>query len=174
MKDIGDQWNDYMNLGELVSKGELTKETLEEQIYAFSCFLCETNPDYHYNATYLPNYVDEFVYFLECFHKKYPLVMQIFQAVSSYTDVTLVIDRYWQQESVSDRVEGQTFVNYKIHPSCERKWVCDEGLLVECSILCETKRYINHSKTGIDTVEIQQEIQKLKEFLDDKTSSGNK
>ena len=40
MKDIGDQWNDYMNLGELVSKGELTKETLEEQIYTFLFFLC--------------------------------------------------------------------------------------------------------------------------------------
>ena len=74
MTDIKDQWNNYMELGGLVVNGSLTKEMIEKQINAFSSFLSETNSDYYYNATCLPN----------------------------YCGVTLIIDQYWQQESVWD------------------------------------------------------------------------
>lgn len=168
-----EQWEKYMDMGEQMSKEELTKEMLEKQIDTFSSFLSETNSDYYYNATYLPNYVTEFTRFLECFHKKYQCVIQIFVALSSYADVTLTIDRYWQQEIVFDQENKQTLSPiYKLYPAHERQCVCDDGLLIECSVLCGTKRFIYHSKTGIEAIEIQQEIQRLKNFLNSRLSSG--
>lgn len=174
MTDIKDQWNNYMELGGLVVNGSLTKEMVEKQINAFSSFLSETNSDYYYNATYLPNYIMEFMHFLECFHKKYPITKRMFDIASSYCGVTLIIDQYWQQESVWDGERKKIFVMHRVHPSYERKQVCDNELLVECSVLCDTKRFIYHNKIGIDATGIQQELQNLEEFLNNKLASHKK
>ena len=47
-------------------------------------------------------------------------------------------------------------------------------LLVECSVLCDTKRFIYHNKIGIDATGIQQELQNLEEFLNNKLASQKK
>ena len=66
------------------------------------------------------------------------------------------------------------FVMHRVHPSYERKQVCDNELLVECSVLCDTKRFIYHNKIGIDATGIQQELQNLEEFLNNKLASHKK
>lgn len=174
MTEIEAQWNSYMELGKLMVNGQLRTEEFKDQIKAFSSFLSETNRDYHYNATYLPNYTEEFLRFLECFCIKYPLVQQIFEMASDYSDVALIIDRYWQQEIVWNRDREDIIKTYKVHPSYERNWVCNEELSVECSVLCETKRFIYHSKTNTNTTEIQQLLHNLEEFLKAKSFSGNR
>lgn len=174
MTDIKGQWKNYMELGELMDKGELTKEEFEKQISAFSFFLSEINQDYHYNATYLPNYAMDFLHFLECFHKKYPLTERIFAMAAGYSGVTLIIDRYWQQESICDEEKRKIFVTHKVHIPYERKQICDDELLIECSVLCETKRFIYHSKIGTDVADMQHELQSLEEFLNAKSSSENR
>lgn len=168
------QWENYMELGKLVDDEQLISKEFEKQIKAFSFFLSETNRDYHYNATYLPNYTEEFLRFLKCFSTKYPLVKQIFEVASHYPDVTLIIDRYWQQESVWNREQEKIYPTHKVHPSYNKNLVCDAELLVECSVLCETKRFIYHSKTGTDTTEIQSLLQNLEKFLKEKSSSKNR
>lgn len=165
MTDVKIQWENYMRMGEQI------KEEFERQIEAFSYFLSEINPDYYYNATYLQNYVIEFLQFLEQFHIKYPLVRQIFDMASSYAGVTLIVDRYWQQESVWNKERKEILITHKVHHSHERIQVCDEKLWVECSVLCDTKRFIYQDKTGID--ETQQLLQNLERFLKDKLSSEN-
>lgn len=173
MEKIETQWENYMELGNLVAHGQLIPEEFEKQIKAFSSFLSETNRDYHYNATYLPNYTEEFLCFLECFHNKYQWVEQIFEIASHYSDVTLIIDRYWQQESVWDREQEEISITHKVHSSYDRNLVCDAELLVECSVLCATKRFIYHSKTNV-TTEIQSLLQNLEKFLKEKSSSENR
>ena len=62
----------------------------------------------------------------------------------------------------------------KVYSFFDKNTVCDEKLLIECSVLCETKRFIYHSKVGINESEEQKELKNLKEFLDFRTSSKNR
>ena len=170
MIDIKKQWENYIELGKQVIEKNISEEAFKKEINAFSSFLSEANRDYYYNATYLSNYAMEFLHFLEYFYRKIPLVKRLFEVTSSYPNLSLVIDRYWQQESVWDDEEKTTFVFYKAYPSYKEKMVCDDTLLIECSILCETKRYIYHSKIEIDEEKIKNESHNLKEFLNARTS----
>lgn len=56
-------WEYYAELGKMVTEGKLSREDFGKQVYALSTFLSEMNKDYHYNGTYLPHYVDEFIDF---------------------------------------------------------------------------------------------------------------
>ncbi|CCZ61228.1 hypothetical protein [Hungatella hathewayi] len=174
MTDIKEQWENYIELGEKVVKEKGLKEEFEKEIKAYSSFLSETNQDYYYNSTYLPHYSMEFLHFLECFYKKYELVKRIFELSSSYSGVSLIIDRYWQQESKWDDEEEKIVVINKVYSFSDKNTVCDEKLLIECSALCETKRFIYHSKAGINESEEQKELKNLKEFLDFRTYSKNR
>lgn len=152
-------------MGKQAFENEMLEEAFKKEIDAFSSFLSEGNRDYYYNATYLSNYVTEFICFLKYFYRKYPLVKRLFEVTSHYPNVSLVIDRYWMQESLWDD-EEKISVSCKVHPSYKKKTVCDDMLLIECSVLCKTQRFIYHSKIEIDEETIQKESQKLKEFLD--------
>lgn len=162
-----------MELGERVVKENRVKEEFEKEIKAFSSFLSETNQDYYYNSTYLPHYSMEFLHFLEYFYKKYELVKRLFKLSSCYSGVSLIIDRYWQQESKWDEEKDTISVINKVYSFSDKNTVCDEELLIECSVLCETNRFIYHSKTGINEREETKELKNLKEFLDFKTSLKN-
>lgn len=174
MTDIKEQWENYMELGKRAVKENGLREEFEKEIKAFSSFLSETNQDYYYNSTYLPHYSMEFLHFLECFYKKYELVKRLFELSSCYSGVSLIIDRYWQQESKWDDDDETMSVINKVYSFSDKNTVCDEKLLIECSVLCETKRFIYHSKVGINESEEQKESKNLKEFLDFRTSSKNR
>lgn len=174
MTNIKEQWKNYMELGEKVINENNLKEEFEKEIKAFSSFLSEINQDYYYNATYLSRYSIEFLRFLECFNRKFELVKRLFEISSCYSDVSLIIDRYWQQESKWDEEKRTIAVIHKVYSFSYKNMVCDEKLSIECSALYETKRFIYHSKTGINEGEIQTELKNLKEFLDFKTSSKNR
>lgn len=166
MKNIKKQWDNYFELGKQAIEDEMLEEAFKKEIDAFSSFLSEENRDYYYNATYLSNYVTEFICFLKYFYRKYLLVKRLFEGTSHYPNVSLVIDRYWMQETRWDEEKEKISVLYKAYPSYKKKTVCDDVLLVECSVLCKTQRFIYHSKIEIDEETIQKESQKLKEFLD--------
>lgn len=163
-----------MVLGERLVKEKRLREEFEKEIKAFSSFLSDTNKDFYYNSTYLPHYSMEFLHFLECFYKKYKLVKRLFQLSSYYSGVSLIIDRYWQQESKWDEEEERIVPINKVYSFSDENTVCDEKLLIECSALCETKRFIYHSKAGIIESEELKELKNLKEFLDIKTSTKNR
>lgn len=167
MIDIETFWENYAKLGKMIVNGELSREDFGNQIYAFSTFLSEMNHDYHYNGTYLPHYVDEFWAFLECFYRKYPIVKTLFFIASSYSNVSLVIDRYWQQDCTWNNEEEKSKKNWKVCPSYEKRLIFKDELLIECSVLCGTKRFIYQSKIKNDENETLEE-QRLREFLDNK------
>lgn len=173
LTDIKKQWENYKELGKRVSGGKLSKDEFEKQIDAFSFFLSETNQDYYYNSTYLPQYFEEFWHFLECFSRKYVLVKQLFAVAAEYPYVSLIIDCYWQMESTWNEEKQKIIPTYKVHSSYEKKLVCKDRLLIECSVLCGTKRFIYHSKIDKDGIEMQQELQKLTEFLKSEASLIN-
>ncbi|MBS5285212.1 MAG: hypothetical protein KHY46_15400 [Clostridiales bacterium] len=168
MINIEKQWDNYFELGKQVIENEISEEALKKEINAFSFFLSELNQDYYYNATYLSNYVMEFLRFLKYFYRKYMFVKQLFKVTSRYQKVSLVIDRYWVEESLWDEEKGKISVFYKVHPSYKKKTVCDDMLLIECSVLCKTQRFIYHSKIEIDDETVQKESRKLREFLEAK------
>lgn len=168
MIEIQELWENYAEWGRMVIEEELSRKEFRSQIYAFSIFLSETNHDYHYNGTYLPEYVDEFWTFLKCFYRKYLFVKKLFLIASDYPDVSLIIDRYWQQDCIWDNERKEHSISLKACPSHEKGLVCKDKLLIECSILCGTKRFIYQSKIENDEKKKLEEVQKLREFLDNK------
>lgn len=90
MINIEKQWDNYFELGKQVIENEISEEALKKEINAFSFFLSELNQDYYYNATYLSNYVMEFLRFLKYFYRKYMFVKQLFKVTSRYQKVSLV------------------------------------------------------------------------------------
>lgn len=55
----------------------------------------ESFVSYVYNATFLPQFKDDFWNFLCAFNKKYKIVEKLFDVAEKYYNVTLKIDRYW-------------------------------------------------------------------------------
>lgn len=174
MTDIKEQWGNYIELGERAVKEKGFKEEFEKEMKAFSSFLSEMNQDYYYNSTYLPHYSMDFLHFLECFYKKYELVKRLFELSSCYADVLIIIDRYWQQECKWDEEKETISVINKVYSFSDKNTVCDKELLIECSALCESKRFIYHSKAEINEIEEEKELINLKEFLEIRTSSKNR
>ena len=56
------------------------RELFEEEIKCFSLYLSHVNQDYVYNATFLPQFNDDFWNFLCAFNKKYKIVEELFDA----------------------------------------------------------------------------------------------
>lgn len=171
MINIENIWESYMELGKMIEKGELSKEKFEKQITVFSSFLGEMNLDYYYNGTYLPQYIEDFWSFLENFCNKYEVVKRLFAVSIPYAEVTLTIDRYWQQESSFDEDRKKMFVVKKVSPFCRKHQVCNEGLLIECSVNVKARRCIYHNEIENNEMKIKEEIDSLKTFLDKRTES---
>ena len=76
--------------------------------------------------------------FLEAFNKKYKTVEQLFAIAQEYPNVTLKIDRYWMLEKQMQK--------RKVKKSTlgEKDFVREEKTMIECSILCNLKRYVFH------------------------------
>lgn len=166
-------WENYAELGKMVVESKLSRENFGKQIYAFSTFLSEMNHDYHYNGTYLPHYADEFLDFLKCFFRKYSFVKTLFSLASHYVDVCLIIDRYWQQDCIWNSEKEEIDVKWTTCSSYEKRLVYNDKLLIECSVLCETKRFIYQSKLEMNEQMESREVEKFRKFLDDKASLNN-
>lgn len=89
---------------------------------------------------------------------------------SCYSDVSLIIDRYWQQDCIFDNEKKETVIYLKVCLSREKNLVYNEDMLVECSVLCETRRFIYQSKIGKDEGKGLKEIKNLGEFLNEKAN----
>lgn len=167
--DIELLWGRYAELGSMATNDEKLKEAFEQQISAFSYFLSEVDPDYHYNGTYLPCYIDEFWGFVLEFNRKYPYVKRIFAEVSGYCDVSVIIDRYWQQECTWDEEKSDIIREIKLYPSFGKHMVCEKEIFIECSILCEGSRFIEQIKIQNNEEEVTKGLRKLVDFLDKKS-----
>lgn len=93
--DDKDRWETFCKLYDKLSSKEEMRELFEEEIKCFSLYLSHVNQDYVYNATFLPQFNDDFWNFLCAFNKKYKIVEELFDAAKKYYNVTLKIDRYW-------------------------------------------------------------------------------
>lgn len=165
-------WENYELLGAMADNGVLSKENLEKQIKAFSCFLSEKNSDYYYNKTYLPCYVEEFWDFLIAFKRKYSFVQTLFGIACRYSDVSLKIDRYWQMESFQDGETGIINNKMEVYPSYDHTLVCNSAFLIECSILRKMKRFIYQKKVENNDEEKSRAINELKKFLEKVTKES--
>lgn len=151
---------------ESLNNFQLNPETFSQEIQIFSQFIADSNPEYHYNKTYLPLYVDSFQQFLDSFKKKYPSVKRMFRLIKQFEGVHLVIDRYWQADTAAEEEEPHNiYCQWSVYPLQKGNLVCDGELFLECSIVCETKRYLYHKKMSISQQELEEAITELEEFL---------
>ena len=89
--DDKDRWETFCKLYDKLSSKEEMRELFEEEIKCFSLYLSHVNQDYVYNATFLPQFNDDFWNFLCAFNKKYKIVEELFDAAKKYYNVTLKI-----------------------------------------------------------------------------------
>ena len=128
--DDKDRWETFCKLYDKLS----SKELFEEEIKCFSLYLSHVNQDYVYNATFLPQFNDDFWNFLCAFNKKYKIVEELFDAAKKYYNVTLKIDRYWMM-TVDEKG------NIKKSTLSGVDYICEKEMMIECSILYNLKRY---------------------------------
>ncbi len=129
-----DRWETFCKLYDKLSSKEEMRELFEEEIKCFSLYLSHVNQDYVYNATFLPQFNDDFWNFLCAFNKKYKIVEELFDAAKKYYNVTLKIDRYWMM-TVDEKG------NIKKSTLSGVDYICEKEMMIECSILYNLKRY---------------------------------
>ena len=132
--DDKDRWETFCKLYDKLSSKEEMRELFEEEIKCFSLYLSHVNQDYVYNATFLPQFNDDFWNFLCAFNKKYKIVEELFDAAKKYYNVTLKIDRYWMM-TVDEKG------NIKKSTLSGVDYICEKEMMIECSILYNLKRY---------------------------------
>lgn len=149
-------WKGYLKLWD--SMGQDDQERIRNEILCFSAYMGHANAGYHYNKTYLPKFTEEFLEFLSFFSKKYYFVEELFTLVKSEKNITLKIDRYWQIETATEWRE--------VKKTClgDIKMVCTDSVLIECSSLCGTKRYIYQKKIPLGDITKEQKQDILNEF----------
>ena len=126
--DDKDRWETFCKLYDKLSSKEEMRELFEEEIKCFSLYLSHVNQDYVYNATFLPQFNDDFWNFLCAFNKKYKIVEELFDAAKKYYNVTLKIDRYWMM-TVDEKG------NIKKSTLSGVDYICEKEMMIECSIL---------------------------------------
>lgn len=158
-------WENYNMVGQMIEDGTLEKGQFEKQIMAFSGFLSETNSEFVYNKTYLPCYIEGFWDFLQAFHRKYFFVTEVFKMAEKYSDISLRIDRYWQQETSYEEGNPKLNINKDVYWGHGNSRVMDETILIECSVLRGVERFIFQRKIEDNREERNQAKQQLEDFF---------
>lgn len=138
---IEEMWSGYENLYNKVKDDDFEK--IKGIIQCFSSYMSHSDSSHHYNGTYLPKFTDEFWKFLRYFNKKYFLVRLLFAVTEGKQNITLKIDRYWQIETETD------WRGKRITCLGDTKSVCNDKMLIECSVLYNTKRHVYHERIDI-------------------------
>lgn len=126
----------------------------DKKIYkCFSAYLCHIDQDYAYNMTYLMEFHEDFLIFLEAFNKKYKTVEQLFAIAQEYPNVTLKIDRYagtkkiyMSEESAFHWISHLLTQGYRLHTKYEIKLSEDNK---ESEIILAPKTIIEKLILGI-------------------------
>ena len=143
------------------------REKFKEGIRCFSSYLCHANPDYAYNTTYLPQFNEDFLFFIDAFHRKYRFVRDFFDIAKEYSDVTLKIDRYWMLETKTEERWKESTLN-------GRDFVCEKELMIECSVLYDLKRYVYQRSIMIPNKEFENLKNDFENFLKKYSSKTEK
>lgn len=131
--DDKERWETFCKLYDKLSSKEEMRELFEEEIKCFSLYLSHVNQDYVYNATFLPQFKDDFWNFLCAFNKKYKIVEKLFDVAEKYYNVTLKIDRYWMMTvDEKGKIKKSTLSGVD--------YICEKEMMIECSILYNLKR----------------------------------
>lgn len=164
-----DTWEAYCELYNRLEQIKDAKELFENGINCFSMYLGQSNQGYLYNTTYLPEFSEDFWEFLVAFNKKYKTVEELFKIAEKYQNVTLQIDRYWMLKSSEDE-------RYKLNTLTGPNFVCEEKMLVECSVLYNLKRYVfQNNEISILEEESYKKLEKeFEEFLKKYSSKKEK
>lgn len=128
-----------------------------------------TTKDNHvYNATFLPQFNDDFWNFLCAFNKKYKIVEKLFDVAEKYYNVTLKIDRYWMMTvDEKGKIKKSTLSGVD--------YICEKEMMIECSILYNLKRYTfrRNERITFEDESLNKVLENLKAFLE-KHSSKDK
>ena len=151
-------WEAYKDFYGALTVHKDMRNIFEEGLKCFSAYLCHIDQDYAYNMTYLMEFHEDFLIFLEAFNKKYKTVEQLFAIAQEYPNVTLKIDRYWMLET---NAKGKA----KKSTLGENDFVREEKTMIECSILCNLKRYVFH-RNEIVRLKKDGTTKLLKDFTD--------
>lgn len=144
---VKEYWNDLLHLGNQIQEED--EKSLKKNVELFSEYLSSYDRQYCYNATFLPLFVDDFVKFLKCFCRKFPVVLVLLSAVEGIAGAKMIIDRYWKCEN--------GFV-YSICEVPDYDQVCSEILKVECDLLVQEKRFLFYKEIRISE-NVQQNIE---------------
>lgn len=160
-------WENYERLYELLkdvrgNQRQEEEERITKEIECFAAYISQADSTHYYNRTYIPKFTEEFWIFLKFFGKKYVVVKNLFSVVEDKKNVVLSVDRYWQIKTRTDW-SGE----YKVCLN-DIKQVCKDEMLIECSVLNKTRRYIYHNQISLKDIENNQyahAIEELKDFL---------
>lgn len=166
--DDKERWETFCKLYDKLSSKEEMRELFEEEIKCFSLYLSHVNQDYVYNATFLPQFKDDFWNFLCAFNKKYKIVEKLFDVAEKYYNVTLKIDRYWMMTvDEKGKIKKSTLSGVD--------YICEKEMMIECSILYNLKRYTFRRNVRItfEDESLNKVLENLKAFLEKHSSKDN-
>lgn len=163
--DDKERWETFCKLYDKLSSKEEMRELFEEEIKCFSLYLSHVNQDYVYNATFLPQFNDDFWNFLCAFNKKYKIVEKLFDVAEKYYNVTLKIDRYWMMTvDEKGKIKKSTLSGVD--------YICEKEMMIECSILYNLKRYTfrRNERITFEDESLNKVLENLKAFLEKHSS----
>lgn len=131
--DDKERWETFCKLYDKLSSKEEMRELFEEEIKCFSLYLSHVNQDYVYNATFLPQFKDDFWNFLCAFNKKYKIVEKLFDVAEKYYNVTLKIDRYWMM-TVDEKGKIKKSTLSGVDYICEKEMMIELQKLLFCKL----------------------------------------
>lgn len=165
--DDKERWETFCKLYDKLSSKEEMRELFEEEIKCFSLYLSHVNQDYVYNATFLPQFNDDFWNFLCAFNKKYKIVEKLFDVAEKYYNVTLKIDRYWMM-TVDEKgkikkstLSGVDYINYDKQDNISDTTKYEDHFVAENRLIAISKsgrsmdsedvqNFLNATERGID------------------------
>ena len=80
-------WEAYKDFYGALTVHEDMRNVFEKGLKCFSAYLCHIDQDYAYNMTYLMEFHEDFLIFLEAFNKKYKTVEQGLQDIIDFLNI---------------------------------------------------------------------------------------
>lgn len=99
----------YEKIQRVINSITVNESDIENIIFLFSNYISLSNDNFLYNSTYLTNYTNDFLHFLETFSQKKKLVYQLKDYISShsqYKSFSIKIDLTWEIKNDEIEIKG--------------------------------------------------------------------
>lgn len=137
----------------------LEKESIRLVIDVFSLYLARTNEHYKYNETYLPEYVEEFIFFKEELERKIISYQKLINEIKTIKGaVELLFDESFHVIMEDGYIKKTEYVNIN---KCK---IQSKQIDVRATFKVENMEYVYHSKfdsaSGIEQI-VKEDINKM-------------